>query len=74
MCTQTIQLITIQGKDLFIKGITKGSNAIVDSKYGTFLISKQNFNKLVGNPYSECSGVITQVEGYTLPMFKSLKF
>jgi hypothetical protein len=71
----TIQFITIQGKDISIQGITKGSNAIVTSTLnGKFLISKTNFNKLINVPNHSCTGVLANVEGYALPLFKTLKF
>jgi hypothetical protein len=70
----TIQFITIQGKDISIQGITKGSNAIVTSTHGKFLISKTNFNKLINVPNHSCTGVLANVEGYALPLFKTLKF
>lgn len=74
MMYKTIELVTLHGRHLTIKGITKGSNAIVDSKHGIFLISKRNFNKLIASDSNECVGVISKVEGFDLPMFKTLKF
>ena len=74
MMYKSIELVTLRGRQLTIKGITKGSNAIVDSNHGMFLISKRNFNRLVANDSNECVGVLSKVEGFDLPLFKSLKF
>lgn len=68
------KLITITFDDLRIKGITKGSNAYVQSKYGEFLISKKNFNMLAKQNAKPMVGALVSVEGYSCLMFKTLSF
>lgn len=68
------KLITISFDDLRIKGITKGSNALVASKYGEFLISKRNFNLLAKQNAKPMTGAIVSVDGYSCLMFKTLSF
>lgn len=66
-----IETITLKKKDLVVEAISKNGNVIVSMSSNKFLISRVNFNKLIS---SEITGVLTNVEGYDLQMFKTLKF